>query len=239
MKDVVWSIEVYFGENGSQQVSDGTGVSVSNYGLIMTCDHLLPSEDKEIEIINIRARRHDENVFRDVSVKRRHSTWDVAILELNSRISCNSGQFASDGSLYAGQPLAHLGNPVCFPNTFLVGRASFPCVDDVIMPTSNQTCSTYKSDTSTKPPRYYIIGHRLNCKTPNLTPFDLNLHPMVPVVVCASLNDNEGCSGGPVFKSDGTIIGLICRPELAIHVSVLKHCLKEFEASNVGTSQHS
>lgn len=226
-KGVTWAIEASGYHNGELIYDFGSGFSVGKIGLglIMTASHVLPDPDATF---TVKARKLDEAVYREARVKYRRPDWDVAVLELNVPINCKEGLLASDGSLYIGQPLAHLGNPLGHYGTFVVGRARYRCVDDVDMPTGNQTCETYDSSLVSEPQRYRILGHYFDSKVlykPGSSSKDRD--PMVPVVVVSGLCCGPGSSGGPLFKSDGTIVGmLILDTPICVHVSLLRECLR-------------
>lgn len=226
VKGVVWYIELTIVKEGNPVLHQGSGFSVTKDGCIMTCDHLFPTHGP---ILNVEARNYCESIFRSVEVVRRYSKLDVAILQVKEPISCNYGQFSSNGSLYPGQPLASLGYPHRHPGTFVVGRASHHCVDvdmESLPKDDDKTCANYESSAVSRPQPYWKIGDSLDY-TDLGNDFNKELHPLTPIIISSGLASYSGHSGSPVFKSDGTIIGMVIRTNISIHVSMLKVCLED------------
>ncbi|KAL8118664.1 uncharacterized protein LOC141661349 [Apium graveolens] len=157
--------------------------------------------------------------------------WDLALLKVNEVIDCSIGEFVSDGTIWKGQPLLHIGHIYEFVGSYLIGRACFSCVKDVIPPKNNETCGTYDSKAFKQTPEYRVMGHMWNSayftRNERLSfSFEKSLVPTVPIIQCNGINAGPGCSGGPLFDLEGKVAGMLVGSvdgyDIAVHVAALK-----------------
>lgn len=116
-----------------------------------------------------------------------------------------------------------------------VGRAAYPCVNTFQPFSYNETCGTYVSTILKTTPCYRIIGHVINQaylrEASELdSKFLKELHPLIPIIQCANFVCEGGCSGGPVFNTQGKVIGMLVMGlddcSISIHVTLLKEFVK-------------
>ncbi|XP_043812056.1 uncharacterized protein LOC110613158 [Manihot esculenta] len=199
----------------------------------MTSAHILPKG------CSIFARRQDENDFPyEVDILHHKLNWDIALLHIKGVHDSCYGRLARDRSLNVAQMLLYI-HPYSFVGSFLVGKVAFQCVDDVVLPTGTQTCQTYLSTALQSIPRYRIIGDVWNShvfenfETNVKWTFEKSLHPLVPLIQIYGFVFGESSSGGPVFNTEGEIMGMLSMGsggfDIAIHVSLLRQVMREKE----------
>jgi len=116
-----------------------------------------------------------------------------------------------------------------------VGRAAYPCVNTFQPFSNNETCGTYVSTILKTTPRYRIMGHVINeayLQEADKVEYKFlqDLHPLIPIIQCANLMCEGGCSGGPVFNTQGKVVGMLVMGihdcSISIHVALLKEFVK-------------
>lgn len=70
------------------------------------------------------------------------------------------------------------------------------------------------------------------CKPPRITILK-NLIARIPIIQCAGLLCQDGCSRGPIFNTQGKLVGMMVGEtddgQIAIHVSLLKRFVKDLQ----------
>lgn len=205
-----------------------------------------------IEGVTIEARRLEDESFKTARVVYNHPNWDLVMLKIDGLDNCEYGEFASNGTLVANQPLCYIGNPFQFVGAVFFGRVSFPCVDNVNLPTTTDEtmCMDYHlPECHEKEPKYRILGHIWDskfCKQKTNMNWLRRLNPLVPIIECngfslifgfdcgdmfgpRKLDGQEGFSGGPLFDGNGHIVGMMVANDgglqIGIHVTLLKQFL--------------
>lgn len=100
--------------------------------------------------------------FETAEIKSMKLKWNLALLKVNQVVDCSVGEFVSDGSIWKGQPLLHIGHIYDLVGSYLIGRACFPCVEDVIPPRNSEICGIYDSEALLQTPKYRVMGHMWN-----------------------------------------------------------------------------
>lgn len=227
LKPIIWLIEVSGTIKKEETKVFATGFSMRNDGLVMTCAHTI----RGMIVREIKARRLNEEKFETAKIKNMWPKWDLALLQVDKVIDCSVGEFVSDGSLWEGQRLLYIGHSRNLVGSYLIGRACFPCIADVIPPKNSETCGEYDPTARKKTPEYRVMGHVWNTEyfTRNRdvsSPFEKSLVPTVPIIQCNGFNTGPGCSGGPIFNMKGKVVGMLIAGldgyDIAIHVAALK-----------------
>lgn len=183
LKPIIWVIKVSGMVKSKRKKLFGTGFSMCKDGLVLTCAHVVNG----MTGTKIKARLLNENKFETAEVQYIRLKWDLALLKVNKVSDCTVGEFVSDGSIWEGQPLLHIGHPYDLVGSYLIGRACFPCVEDVIPPRNSETCGSYDSKVGKQTPEYRVMGHMWNTayfsKNEGLSfPFEKSLVPSLPIV---------------------------------------------------------
>ncbi|KAF3667271.1 hypothetical protein FXO38_08693 [Capsicum annuum] len=229
---------------------DITGFTLGKEGYIITTQHSLPKNIKEIEARPL----HEDGFNYLVEVVLQKPSWNVVWLkimeikdndtEIKNLNDISVGQLASDSSLSLGEVLLHIigadghkkfadGSDAWYVGSFSVGRVSFPCLDKVDLPKDNVCCKDYVFDYSSRMPRYRILGHLCNSQTHSNYDFGELVHPQLPLIQISDLNDcSYRTSGSPVFNDKGQVVGMMLFADanrfcFAIHASILRESLKE------------
>ncbi|KAK1362890.1 hypothetical protein POM88_038451 [Heracleum sosnowskyi] len=227
LKPIIWVIKVSGVVKRHPQKFFATGFSMRNDGLLLTSAHAING----VTAMKIKARKLTEEKFETAEVKYIRLKWDLALLKVNNVTDCSVGEFVSDGSIWKGQPLLHIGHPFDFVGSYLIGRACFSCVENVISPRNSENCGSYDSKACKQTPEYRVMGHMWNrayfSRNQDLSfSFEKSLVPSVPIVQCNGINARPGSSGGPLFNMEGKVAGMLVGKvdgfDIAIHVAALK-----------------
>lgn len=112
-------------------VSYGSGVIVSNDGLLVTNAHVITyknlSERYCFEKVSIRFV--DEEDFREVSVVKYDSDLDIAVLQINCEHKINPMKIGDDGKLQYGDTVYALGNMSNYGLSLTSGFVAIPHVN--------------------------------------------------------------------------------------------------------------
>lgn len=238
LKPLVWCIKEVTDISGEDCIyrttNLGTGFSVSENGLLMTCAHVVQNatHSTEIQVHTI------DNSFQGVArVVHKRPRSDLALLEVSGIKDCGSVKFSSDRSLCVGQPLLTIGNPPNLVGTFLVGNVCYGCKNvKKGIKENKQTCASYVKE-PTRNNR--VLGDVWNAEIFRTSrgqyEFEQSLNPSVPIIQCHGFNVDSGNSGGPVFNCSEELVGMIhassMYDDVAIHVTELEDFLNEYNRS--------
>ncbi|WOL02878.1 hypothetical protein Cni_G11597 [Canna indica] len=181
-KETIWLIKIEYSMGVQNIQSYITGFALNSNGLVMTCTHSFPKTSYTMS-----ARRLEDNFFFECEMIYEKRKWDITLVHIKNVNDCKFGRLTNDGSLSVGQILFHIGNPHNFVGSFLIGKVSFQCVDDVDIPVDSRICRDYESTALSTTPRYRVIGDIWNemafCNFPSKEKkIEKNLHPCVPII---------------------------------------------------------
>ncbi|KAK1362927.1 hypothetical protein POM88_038488 [Heracleum sosnowskyi] len=246
-RKIIWRLEISGG--GIKKIRRCTGFAVSSDGLIMCCAHIF--DNMHMERVTIHARRLEDESFKTARVVHIHSSWDLVMLKIDRLDNCEFGEFALNGTLVANQPLCYMGNPFQFVGACFFGRVSFPCINNVNLPTTadETMCMNYHlPECHEIEPKYRILGHIWDSnffRYKTKTNFLRKLNPLVPIIECngftcergfacgemfgtVNFDGQEGFSGGPIFDGSGNVVGMMLAND-AVRIKVgLFNGLPEF-----------
>lgn len=234
MEDITWIVQITYKDNRNvYRKINIAGFCIHASGLFMSCAHpFFISTRREIKI-----RMLKKKDFYNVAVVHEQKSWNIVILKIASKSTDKTGdykfgKFASNGSLAEGEFLVHMGHSM--EGSYYIGRVSYPCVETVTLPVTNQAkCRVHKPTGYQNIVSYKTMGHIYNTDfLKNIKPSERQshhageLHPSVPIVEFNGFTPARESLGGPVFNTKGEIVGMVAGDggeSFAIHVTALRY----------------
>lgn len=106
LEPIIWVIEITGKIKGDWKQISATGFSMGNDGLVLTRAHTIHG----LTAVVIKARKLNGISFETAVIKSMKLKWDLALSKVNQVTDCSVGEFVSDGSIWKGQPLLHIGH---------------------------------------------------------------------------------------------------------------------------------
>ncbi|KAG9154646.1 hypothetical protein Leryth_021141 [Lithospermum erythrorhizon] len=241
LKRVTWVIKI---DDGKPTVATGFAIKFRDFMnvndedvLLLSCAHILNNKEK----YSIMARKIDDKGFiLGAEIIAMKPTWDLSLLVVKGGNAIYGAEFAEDGAISSCQTLLHVGHSQSLVYSVFVGRAVYPCVNDCL-PRRREICASYVCSSLNATPDYRIMGHVFNKdyfrehQSINF-PYEKTLYAHIPIIQCAGLYCESICAGGPVFNTQGHIVGMIIGEkdgcEIAIHVALLKEFVRMNSTTN-------
>lgn len=231
-KSVVWCIDVTNEFSEELTIERGTGFSVSDNGLVMTCAHVVQCVNQPLTSV-IKLHSLDNTRAGTATIVHLRTESDLALLKVSNIRGCDTVAFPSNVSLTVGQPVMTLGNPLNFVGSYLAGNISYGCMHIKKSDRKRRsTCATY--DPEREPlRRYRVLGDVWNKRNINEhSKFNKLYNPSVPIIQTQGLNVTSGNSGGPLFNLNGEIVGMVhgvcAGNDISIHVIEMIDFMDEY-----------
>lgn len=103
----------------------------------MCCAHIF--DGLNMTTFAIQARKLTEETSNPARVLHIQTDWGLCMLKIDELSGCEYGEFVSNETLVVHQLLCYIGNPFHLVGSHFFGIVSFPCVENVNLPTTRRT----------------------------------------------------------------------------------------------------